>query len=156
VEPRSEPLSFYGQAGDHELLTWGWAQERLEAAPTYWVVAPSVSHPHPRPVWGVWFDGAVHVSLGAPALRRACVPGAPVTVHLDDGLEVLIVEGVVRGWTADTSVVAAYDAKYSYGYDLEQYGPLTTVDPARILAWRTAGEQGRDGFVQATRFRFDA
>jgi len=155
VVPRAEPLSFYGQPGDQERLPWAWAESRLVDATTYWVVTPSRSHPHPRPVWGVWHQGAVHLSVGTPALRRSFASGAPVTVHLDDGLDVVILEGAVRGPTSDRDVVAAYDTKYSWEYDLAQYGPFTSVTPARVLAWRAAGAQGRDGVVQATRFRFD-
>jgi hypothetical protein len=152
--PVTEALRMFGQVSDQPPVAWAWVESQLEAAETYWVIAPTSTHPHPRPVWGVWLGDAVHLSLGSPLLRAATVPGAPVTVHLDSGLDVVIVEGSARGPTSDREVIAAYDAKYSWTYDLEQYGPFTTVEPSTVLAWRAAGPAGRDGFSQVGRFRF--
>jgi len=103
-------------------------------------------------VWGVWVDDRLHVSLGSPALRRAFADGVPVTVHLDSAIDVVIVEAGVVGPCDDAAVIAAYDAKYSYEYDLEQYGPFTTLQPTTVLAWRVTGPDGRDGFAQTARF----
>ena len=51
------------------------------------------------------------------------------------------------------AVVAAYDRKYDYRYDVEQHGVLTTAAPTTVLAWRSAGPAGRDGFVEAGRWQ---
>jgi len=147
-----ERLALYGQPSDHETLSWAWAEGQLVAAGLYWVVAATPGHPHPRPVWGVWVDDRLHVSLGSPALRRAFADGVPVTVHLDSAIDVVIVEAGVVGPCDDAAVIAAYDAKYSYEYDLEQYGPFTTLQPTTVLAWRVTGPDGRDGFAQTARF----
>ena len=146
------PLRLYTQLTEHDPLPWSWVDDQLRAAPTFWVVAVPGEPgrpPHPRPVWGVWTGEEVFVSVGSAPLRRALGGGAPVTVHPDSGTDVVVVEGTVRpSVTPDDAAraVAAYDAKYDYTYDVETYGPLACIDPTEILAWRTAGPAGRDGF----------
>jgi hypothetical protein len=77
-----------------------------------------------------------------------------VTVHLDSGTEVVIVEGRVDGTIRDSGIVAEYDRKYDWTYDLIANGPLTDIVPATVLAWRTAGWAGRDGFRHTGTWRF--
>jgi hypothetical protein len=75
-----------------------------------------------------------------------------VTVHLDSGTDVVLVEGTTgltsQGATPPSSV-EAYNAKYHWDYEIARYGELTVVEPVRVLAWRSAGWAGRDSF-QAT------
>jgi hypothetical protein len=68
---------------------------------------------------------------------------------------VVIVEGNVVGSTSDSELIAAYDSKYTWEYDSEQYGPLTTIVPTQIHAWRSAGWAGRDGFQETGRWIFE-
>jgi hypothetical protein len=153
VSPRPETLRLYGEASDKPALEWALVDERLRDAGTYWVDARTPA-PHPRPVWGVWADGRLHLSIGSPAIARVATEGADVTVHLESGTEVVIVEGAVSGVTAATDVIAAYDAKYDWSYDLDVYGSLTVVEPRTVLAWTAAGFAGRDGFVATSRWTF--
>ena len=157
MEPIPETLVMYGAASTAESLEWSWVADQLTAAGTYWVVpatATPTSHPHPRPVWGVWAAPDLHLSVGSPVLARSLVTGAPVTVHLDSGTDVVLVEGAVTDRTTAPDLVAAYDAKYDYTYDVDEYGPFTTIRAARALAWRSAGWAGRDGFSRTGRWRF--
>ena len=62
-------------------MPWSWVVSQLDAAEMLWVIAPSAAHPHPRPVWGVWLDDAVHLSVGSPELRRSLTAGAPPRRH---------------------------------------------------------------------------
>ena len=152
-----EPLRMFGAPSTNSQLAWSWVAQQLTAAETYWVdLAGSGPRPHARPVWGVWLDEQLHLSIGTPALRRVAMLGAPATVHLPDGLDVVIVEGEVAGPTSSADVIAAYDAKYDWTYDLEQFGPLTSIEPSNVLAWRTAGPAGRDGFAHTGRWSWDA
>ncbi|HKT02949.1 MAG TPA: hypothetical protein VJT31_25740 [Rugosimonospora sp.] len=155
MEPRQQPLRMYGHPAGHEPLAWAWVREQLATAPTYWVVARGPGHPHPRPVWGVWHDDVLYLSLGSPALLAAVGRDADVTVHLDSGTDVVIVEGTAGSDLATpAAVVAAYDRKYTWSYDTGSYGQLTVVRPGTVLAWRTAGWAGRDSFVASGRWRF--
>jgi hypothetical protein len=149
---RRTPLRMYTQVSDLPELDWHWVEEELTTATLYWVAVETTGHPHPRPVWGVWADDRLHLSIGTPAIRRAA-PGTPVTVHLDGAIDVVIVEGSIGGQTAATDLVAAYDAKYDFSYDADTYGPFQTIEPSAVLAWRSAGPAGKDGFREAGRWQ---
>jgi hypothetical protein len=144
----------YGQSSDHPPLDWNWVDEQLTAAGTYWVTARSQGHPHPRPVWGIWRDARLHLSIGTPVTARALTNDPIVTVHLDSGTDVIIVEGRAIGQASEPDVLADYDRKYQWRYNPEEYGPLTSVLPETILAWQTAGWAGRESFQRTGRWRF--
>jgi hypothetical protein len=148
------PLRFYGEPADQPRLEWSWVDRQLTESGTYWLnVATPSTHPHPRPVWGVWHDDRLHLSLGSRVLGRAAQPDTLVSVHLDSGTDVVILEGTVTGPTIDTHLIVAYNAKYDYSYDVNGLGPLTTITPDTAMAWRSAGWAGRDGFQHVGRWR---
>ena len=151
---RTDPLRLYGAESDKAALEWDWVDGQLKAAGTYWVVPRSAGHPHPRPVWGVWRDQRLFLSIGTPANGRDLAADSRVTVHLDSGTDVVILEGSVVDASQDTQVLAEYDSKYEWSYDLATYGALTVVAPARILAWRSQGWAGREGFHYTGRWTF--
>lgn len=147
----------YGEVTDLARLEWAWARQQLIDAPTYWVVAAGDGMPHPRPVWGVWReDDSLALSVGTPTTRRRVDRDGRVAVHLDSGVDVVIVEGTVTGEDSDGHgpAIAAYDIKYDWVYDVDAYGPLTIVEPEVVVAWRSRGRAGRDGFGAAGRWRF--
>jgi hypothetical protein len=147
------PAHFYTQESDKPLLEWKWVEQQLVDAGTYWVVAADQSpHPHPRPVWGVWHDECLYLSIGTPSIVRAISAGSGITVHLDSGIDVVIVEGDPSGSTVDPEILAPYDRKYDWKYDAETYGPLTVITPKTVIAWRSLGPAGRDGFGAASRW----
>lgn len=154
VRPIAEPLAMYGRPSELRPPEWEWVQEQLTDAGTYWVVARAARRPHPRPVWGIWDADALHLSVGSPAVTRALRDDPLVTVHLDSGTDVVIVEGTVTGSHDDAALLARYDAKYEWHYTVDEYGPLTTVAAEVVVAWRSAGWAGRDGFQEAGRWRF--
>lgn len=149
-------LRLYGQVSEHESLEWGWVDEQLTQAGTYWVVARTVGFPHPRPVWGIWRADRLFLSIGTPVTRRALAADPMVTVHLDSGTDVVIVQGRTAGFSAEEAVVAEYDRKYDWSYDAAEYGRLAVVSPSTIMAWRTAGWAGREGFQRSGRWNFQA
>jgi hypothetical protein len=156
-EPRGSTLRLYTQPSEHPALEWAWVAGQLAAAGTYWVIAREGSpFPHPRPVWGVWHANLLHLSLGSPPLRRGLAADPHVTVHLESGIDVVIVEGL-----ADTEAATSpeqldvYRAKYDWDYDVGQYGELLRVTPARIIAWRARGWAGRESFAATGRWDFE-
>src|SRR5437762_3294087 len=84
----------YGRVGlDPVLLPWSWAETRLTAARSYWIASTRPDgRPHARPVWGVWQDGAFYFSTGSLAAGNLA-RDPHLTVHLDSGAEVVIIEG---------------------------------------------------------------
>jgi len=151
----SRVLRMYGQPSDHPPLEWGWAAEQLETAGLYWVIPRSDGYPHPRPVWGVWLAEALHLSIGSPAIRSAMAADPRVTVHLESGTDVVVVEGrVIPAASTDPAVLAAYDTKYDWHYDEPAYGPISRLAPVTVMAWRTAGWAGRESFQQTGSWTF--
>jgi Pyridoxamine 5'-phosphate oxidase len=157
VDPAGERLRMYGSVTSLDALSWDWVQGQLESAGTYWVVPVGDGHPHPRPVWGVWLDNALQLSVGSPVVARQLAADPTVTVHLDSGTDVVVVEGNASLLPDDTAdrALEAYNAKYDWDYSVAEYGPLTTVSPTTVMAWRSAGWAGRDGFQQAGRWHID-
>ena len=146
-------VSFYTQESDKPPLEWAWVEQQLHDAGTYWVIAAAgAAYPHPRPVWGVWQGELLYLSIGTPSIQRARTEGRSLAVHLDSGTDVVIIEGDPAGSTAERTILDAYDTKYDWKYDAETYGPLMVVAPRRILAWRSLGPAGRDGFAEASRW----
>src|SRR5437588_6785549 len=120
-------------------LPWTWATERLTRARNYWIATTRRNgRPHSRPVWGVWLDDAFYFSTGSLAAQNLAANPA-ITVHLESGSEVVIIEGVAEEVT-DTSllerVVQIYNAKYHWDVDPDNLpGPLYAVRPHVAFGW---------------------
>jgi len=146
----------YGANSDQAPLAWSWVEEQLSGAGTYWVTARNQGHPHPRPVWGIWIREQLHLSIGSPALREAIREEPAVTVHLDSGTDVVIVEGfILPPAPTPPALIRAYNQKYDWDYQAWQYGELTSLGPQKVLAWRTAGVAGRESFRTTGCWVFD-
>ena len=153
--PTPEPLRLYGRRRTGPGSSGRGSRRSFVDAGTYWVVAASASHPHPRPVWGIWTGDAVVLSIGSPVLAVGVDANPACTVHLDSGTDVVVLEGVAQRITEpDAALVAAYDEKYDWQYSYDEYGPFTRVAPTVVMAWRSAGWAGRDGFQTVGRWRF--
>jgi hypothetical protein len=112
--------------------------------------------PTPDRCGGVWSQQQLHLSIGSPTLLRATREEPAVTIHLESGTDVVIVEGLVTPAAPTTqAVIQAYDQKYDWGYEVSQLGELTHVEPRKVLAWRTAGWAGRDSFQTTGCWVFD-
>jgi hypothetical protein len=148
-------LWLYGHPSACEPLAFEWVEEQLRQAGTYWVVAKTDGYPHPRPVWGVWQHRNLFLSIGTPTKLAALTVDASVTVHLDSGTEVVIMEGQTAAASIDEAVLRQYGQKYDRPYDVMEYGPLTCIAPRKILAWKTAGWAGRESFRQTGCWEFD-
>jgi nitroimidazol reductase NimA-like FMN-containing flavoprotein (pyridoxamine 5'-phosphate oxidase superfamily) len=152
IEPeRSRPVlpDGYGvPANDEGLLTWDWAVERLESARNYWFSTTRPDgRPHAMPAWAVWLDGLLYFE-GSPATRRArnLATNPALSVHLESGDEVVILEGQARETGRPPRALAerlagAFTAKYteSHGYrpSAEQWdnGGLWALHPRIAFAW---------------------
>jgi hypothetical protein len=155
MTPVGRPLRLYGRVADVEGLPWTWVDERLAAAPTYWVTAGGVTRPHPRPVWGVWTGTHLLLSVGSPTLAASLADDATLAVNLESATEVVVLEGRVADRNViDETAIALYDTKYEWHYDITEYGPLLAVAPERVHAWESKGWAGRDGFVAGATFEF--
>jgi general stress protein 26 len=145
----------YGiHADDQGLLDWSWAEERLVAARNYWVmtVRPDGS-PHAMPVWGLWHEGAFYFSSSPDSRKAKNLAANPaVTVHLESGDEVVVVEGLADHESDDDllrKLGKDYSRKYSFDVSFTGGRPLVVVRPRAAYAWTE-----KDFPKTATRFTF--
>ena len=153
----ADRLRMWGEPSESPPPEWHWVEGRLNDADLYRVVTRSPAHPHPRPVWGIWMDDALLLSVGSPVIGRELAADPRVTVHLDSGTEVVIVEGhgsVVTEASTIQAFTDSYNRKYEWEYAADRDGPPTRIAPQAVLSWRAAGAAGRDGFPQAAKWRF--
>lgn len=135
--------------GRDGLLAWEQVEARLVAARHYWLssVRPD-GRPHSVPRWGVWLDGRFWYD-GAPSTRhtRNVEQNPAVTLTLESGTEVVIVEGESHATRADPDGLGARlseaFAKYAdSGYEPDagswsgaDGGGLRVITPIRAMAW---------------------
>jgi pyridoxamine 5'-phosphate oxidase-like protein len=142
-----------------DLLPWSHVEQRLAEATVYWI---STSGPggkaRVRPLDGIYVDGTLYVG-GSPETRwaRDLMANPHVAVHLDGGMEAVILEGEAELLEAGVEselaerLAAASNAKYpQYGMTADNYrgpGPFA-IRPRFALAWTSFPKD-------VTRFRFD-
>ena len=129
------------------MLQWSHVEERMEASRNYWIgTAGSDGRPHSTPVWGVWFDGALYFEGGPTTRRGRHIAANPsVSVHLESGDEVVILEGEayeIRGEerSLTTRLAEGFSAMYAAsGYEPPPYswdsGGLYRMTPRVAFAW---------------------
>lgn len=100
------------------MLPWSHVVEQLERAHNFWIAtARPDGRPHVTPIWGVWVEGALYFD-GHPATRwaRNVAVNPAISVHLESGDDVVILEGTMEDVVTDEDVgkriVAAWDKKY--------------------------------------------
>lgn len=156
----SQPWMFGGPIGLAK-LSWGWATERLSRARNYWIATTRpTGRPHSRPIWGVWLDNVFYFSTGSLAVQNLATQPA-ITVHLESGNEVVIIEGVAQP-VSDVSlleqVVRLYNEKYRWNLDASHLeGPFYAVRPQVAFGWHfeeAAATPESTGLGNATRWRF--
>ena len=137
------------------LLPWSHVEQRLTAAKNYWLCSvnpgPAQGSPHAVPKWAVWVDGKLYFD-GSPETRHArnIAQNPQVSVHLESGDDVVILNGVARavgkpGAELGEQVASAYRAKYGemgYAPQADQWdnGGLYEITPRNVLAWTSFTE----------------
>jgi nitroimidazol reductase NimA-like FMN-containing flavoprotein (pyridoxamine 5'-phosphate oxidase superfamily) len=129
------------------LLPWSHVEEELGHAKNYWLCSVRTNgHPHVIPKWAVWVDNKIYFD-GSPETRHArnIAANPHVSMHLESGDNVVIVEGVARAVEKPNRDLAkkiadAYSAKYAelgYAPEPSQWdeGGLFEVIPQSALAW---------------------
>jgi hypothetical protein len=81
----AETLALWGrEQGDAPRLPWSWVVDRLQEAEDYWLVTAAPAGPAPRPVWGLWLEERLVLSVGSSThwrnlegSDRVAVPSRP-------------------------------------------------------------------------------
>ena len=127
------------------LLDWSHVTERMTVAQNYWIctVSPD-ARPHATPVWGLWLDDKLYFGGGATTKRsRNLAENRAVTVHLESGSDVIILQGEAIPLTnhdKELTVRLADLSAEKYGYrpkpeDYEAPGTFVFA-PKVVLAWK--------------------
>lgn len=142
---------------EQRLLDWSHIDSRMSEAKNYWVATTRPNgRPHVTPTWAVWHDNCIYFD-GSPETRRMrnIAANPHVAVHLEDGDQVVILEGVARpkrpSRELGRQLAALYSAKYAaLGYSPEpdswDEGGLYVLEPTLAIAWTEFG-------VDMTRWR---
>jgi hypothetical protein len=140
------------------LLPWYRASDRLRGSYVYWITTSgSDARPHAVPVWGVWLDEVLYFSNG-PTTRtgRNLARNRRISVHLENGEDVVIIEGVAED-VADAATLdrvnEAYMAKYLWKERMSDWYALRAE---AAYAWLCPSAGGTEGIYagSATRWRF--
>jgi hypothetical protein len=138
----AEPLRLWGKEAETPALPWSWALDRLQQTEDYWLVTSGPAGPVPRPVWGLWIEDRLVLSVGSSTHWRNLRASDRVAVHTGDAHDVVIVEGVARRQDDPAElgrIVEPYNQKYDWNWAPNQpYGPILEVRPDIVLAWRAA------------------
>ena len=133
------------------LLAWEQVEQKLAEARHYWLcsVRPN-GRPHAIPTWAVWVNGHIYFD-GSPETRHArnIARNPCVSVHLESGEKVVIVEGTAKEVQPSsdlaTAIAREYAAKYAtLGYAPEPHswdaGGLFEIKPHTVMAWNNFAE----------------
>ena len=157
------PYDYGVPEGKDGLLPWSWAEERLKAADNLWFSTTRPDgRPHAMPAWGVWLDGALYFE-GSPATRRLShlAKHANLSVHLEDALKVVILEGVAEAVPDPPRSLAERLAEMftaKYGGEPWNYRPEPTQwDAGGLWLMRPRVAFGWTSFpADTTRWHFDS
>lgn len=150
--------ALYGLKERKQYLPWSHARERLERSHNYWICTTRPDgRPHSIPVWGFFLDDVLYFGTARSSRKGRNLSGNPaVSVHLESGDDVVILEGTAREVTGDERATlvklnAASKRKYKE--------PLTTIPgesviyavrPRLVLSWTE-----NDFPNNATRWQFE-
>jgi len=150
--PLTSRPRMFGREPAGPSLPWSWADERLREARNYWVTTASRSgQPYARPFWGLWEGVSFEFSTGSRTLANIRT-NPQVTVHLESGSDVVIVEGdagVILQPARLQDFVEAYNGKYGgclevrgheVGDDTHGNGGVVVVRAVVIYGWAQSVE----------------
>jgi len=147
----------YGLKKRKDYLPFSHAEERLGKSRSYWIcTARPDGRPHSIPVWGFWMDGQLYFGTGRASRKARNLAHNPaVSIHLESGDDVVILEGtVVEVGPAEKSTLKKIDsasrAKYQMPLMVSPETVLYSVRPQRVLAWTE-----KDFPNNATRWSFN-
>ena len=125
------------------LLTWERVSQQMAQARNYWLTTTRPDgRPHAMPVWGIWLDETFYFGTGRSSVKgRNLARNPAVSVHLESGDDVVILEGVVEEVSDRLLLRHIYDV-YGEKYKLdmsanaeEDAEPTYALRPTTGFAW---------------------
>ncbi len=151
VRDRPQMPEGYGISKEEtpDMRSWQSVEDQLTVSHNYWIgTTRPDGRPHAMPVWGLWLDGAFYFGTDPESIKGRNIAHQPyITMHLESGDDVVVVEGVAELMT-DPDEIKRYTDEYDAKYSVRPEGGFV-VRPKVVLAW---GE--KDFPTSATRFRF--
>ncbi len=124
-------------------ITWSHASAKLRNERVYWLsTSTSAGRPHAAPLWGIWKNEAFHFETDPWSAKGRNLAANPLAVvHVQDGLDTVIAEGVVeriKGKAELSRLQKDYQRKYDYRPDWadESRQVVFRLKPRIIHAWR--------------------
>jgi nitroimidazol reductase NimA-like FMN-containing flavoprotein (pyridoxamine 5'-phosphate oxidase superfamily) len=133
------PAMYQGKKRD-TFLPWSHAEDRLARSRNYWICTSRADgRPHSAPVWGFWHDGALYFGTHRDSRKaRNIARNRHVSVHLESGDDVVIVEGVaeeVDQKALARQLEAVCRKKYGMPMSVMPESVSFRVRPRVVLAW---------------------
>jgi nitroimidazol reductase NimA-like FMN-containing flavoprotein (pyridoxamine 5'-phosphate oxidase superfamily) len=151
--------SMYRLKARKKYLPFSHAETRLAKSRNYWIcTARPDGRPHSIPVWGFWMDGAVYFGTARASRKSRNLAHHPaVSIHLDSGDDVVILEGTATEVDPnDKLTFKKLDAASRLKYKMPMTAPpggesvVYCVRPRVVLAWTE-----KDFPNNATRWELD-
>ena len=108
----------------------------MDATRNYWITTHTQrTHPHSRPVWGIWSAPQLWFST-VSLIDRHIRANDHVEVHLESADEVVLIEGRATPLSAGQGQRRAdeYNVKYNWDMSADVTG-VWAVTPDRVMAW---------------------
>lgn len=139
----------YGVEQAEAYVEWDHVESKLRESRNYWLATTRPDgRPHVVPRWGVWLDGQFWYDGSPETLHvRNLAKDPRCVLHLEDGMDVTIVEGrsiqsePITGELGErlaAEYARKYGPEYTPGPDAwsdEIAGGMRTVAPEKVLAW---------------------
>jgi len=154
--PPNEEYGAHGGGQDAaEREAWPAISRRIGESELYWLATTRPDgRPHAVPIGGSWYEDRLYFNMSPRTVSaRNLAGGAPVCVHLESAMEVVIIEGgatVLPPPDVPATVLEDYGRKYGGGvssYDpADPELPWFALEPNRVLFW--LGEDIRNTAVR--------
>lgn len=142
------------------LLSWTWAEQRLQKSHNYWIttVKPDAS-PHTMVVWGLWQDGRLLFSTGSNSRKARNLAQNPrCIVCSEHAQEAVIVEGVaeIADVAARRKFLPRYERKYKFDMSKMKDDILSMKEPVFAVRPRVVFGLWEKHFQsKSTRWKFE-
>lgn len=137
--PEESRVSMGQPSAQQGFIPWGWVDRQLRAARSLWVSTTRPDgRPHAVPAWFTWDRRTLHFATHERAQKARNLAHEPwVVVHLGDGDDVIILEGLVAVVTDDDEL-RRVDTACAKKYVDPKSGARDTILTEGTLVYRLA------------------